>query len=182
MKNFWRQMKIARHTNILFREMWQHYKSAQQIYYSSCFTLTLPSETRWKKATSSANFSCLLRYCVSPGGSFLSYSMSDFHCSPSANITSGPQYLAWMVIPVIRLGYWDTLPSVNVMILFHWKWLLPVFCWRMYLISYAQGIVACQWLAWLSSMFKIYFYAAMVTCDRFLAQVESVLFVFDTSG
>ena len=89
MQNFWHQMKIAWHTYSLFREMWQHHKSAQQIYYSCCFTLTLPSETRWKKATRSANFSCLLRYCVTPGSSFLSYSMSDFHCSPSTNITSG---------------------------------------------------------------------------------------------
>ena len=52
---------------------------------------------------------------------------------------------------------------------------LSVFCRRMYyLIFYAQGIVACQWLAWLSSVFKISFYAVMVTCDLFIAQVESV--------
>ena len=38
---------------------------------------------------------------------------------------------------------------------FHWKLLfLRVFCWYMYLISYAQGILACQRLAWLSSIIK----------------------------
>ena len=77
------------HTYSLFREMWQHHKSAQQIFYSCCFILTLPSETKWKKTTSSASFSCLLRYCVTHWRSFLSYSMSDYHCYPSANITSG---------------------------------------------------------------------------------------------
>ena len=55
--------------------------------------------------------------------------------------------------------------------------ILHVFCWRMYLTSYAQHNVACQWLAWLFSMFKIWFYAAIVTCDPVIAQVESVLFV-----
>ena len=115
---------------------------------------TLPSETIWEKATSSANFSCLLRYCVTPGSSFLSYPMSDFHCFPSASITSGS--------PISDMGGNSSnsfrilsYSSLNVITLFHWKWFLRVFCWCVYLISYAQGIVACQWLAWLSSMFNI---------------------------
>ena len=60
--------------------MW-HHKSTQQIYHSYCYTLTLPSETRWKKLTNSATFSCSLRYSEL-------YSTSDFHYSPSANIIS----------------------------------------------------------------------------------------------
>ena len=153
LQNCWHQMKIAWHTYSLFREIWQHHKSAQHISFI-LFTLTLPSETRWKKATSSANLSCLLRYFITPVSSSLSYSMSDFHCSPSGNITSvspisGMDGNSSNSFRILRYS------SLVVIIHFHWKWFLREFCWRMYLISYTQGIVACQWLAWLSSMFKI---------------------------
>ena len=154
MQNFCHQIKIAWHTYSLFREMWQHHKSAQQMYYSCCFTLTLPSETRWKKAISSANFSCLLRYRVTPGSSFFWATQCQIFIVPHQPISHlGHQYLAWMVIPVIHLGYWNILPERDNT--FPLEIILRVFCWRMYLISYAQGIVACQWLAWLSFMFEI---------------------------
>ena len=144
----------SRGIHILYFEKCDNITNQHNIHYSCRFTLTLPSETRWKKVTSSANFSCLLRYRVTPGSSSLSYSMSGFHCSPSANITSGSPIsgMDGNSNNSFRLLRYS---SFVVMILFHWKWFLRVFCWRMYLISYAQGIVACQWLAWLSSMFKI---------------------------
>ena len=99
-------------------------------------------------------FSYLLRYCVTPGSSSLSYSMSDFHCSPSANITfgspiSGMDGNSTHSFRILRYS------SLVVIILFHWKWFCAYFCWRMYVIYHVQRIVAFQWLAWLSSMFKI---------------------------
>ena len=43
----------------------------------------MPSETRWKKVTNSANLWCSLRYCVTPASSFfLSCSMSDLLSPP----------------------------------------------------------------------------------------------------
>ena len=64
--------------------------------------------------------------------------MSDFHCSPSANITSGS-----------LISGMDGNPGNSFRIL-----------------RYSS----------------ILFYAAMVTCDLFITQVESVFFVFDTPG
>ena len=140
--------------------------------------IDIASETKRKKVTNSANFSCSLGYCVTPmstGSVFLSYSTSDFHRSPSANITSGS--------PISGMdGNSSNSPkllkysSLVVVILMHYIWLFWAYfvgAWY-YLIFYGQGIVACQWLAWLSSVFKISFYAAMVTCDLFIAQVVSV--------
>ena len=121
MQNFWHQMKIAWHTYSLFCEMRQHHKSAQQIYYS-CYILILPSETKCKKVTNSANISCSLGYCVTPMSSFLSYSTSDFHRSPSTNITSGS--------PIADMdGNSSNSPkllkysSLVVVIHMHYKWL-----------------------------------------------------------
>ena len=145
MQNFWHQMKIAWYTYSLFRDMWQYHKY---------MTLTLSSETRSKKVTNSVNLSCLLRYYVTHRSSFLSYSMSDFHCFPSANITSsstisGMDGNSSNSFGILRHS------SLFVIILFHSNWVLHVSCWCMCLTSYAQDSVACQWLVWLSSMFKI---------------------------
>ena len=172
MQNFWHQMKIAWHTHSVFCEMWQHHRSAQQIYCSHCYILKLTLETKWKKVSNSVNFSCSLRSCVTPVSSFLSYSISDFHRSPSANYDITINDMDGDSSNSLKILNYS---SLVVVILFHWKLLfLRVFCWRMYLISDAQGIVACQGLAWLSSMFKISSYAAMVTCDLFIARVDSV--------
>ena len=106
------------------------------------YILILPSETRWKKVTNSANFSWSLRYCVTRVSSFLSYSTSDFQRSPSVNITSGSPISdmdghSSNSLKILKYS------SLAVVILLHYKWLFwGVFCGRAYLISYAQGILA----------------------------------------
>ena len=155
MQNFWHQMNIAWHKYSLFWEMWQHLKTAQQIYYSYCYVLTMPSETIWKKVTNSAKFSCSPRYCVTPVSSFLGYSMSDFHCSPSANITSGSPISSMdgNSSNLFRILWYS---SVVVVILFPLETIVfALICRLMHLISYAQDIASCQRLAWLSSVFKM---------------------------
>ena len=129
-------------------EMWQHDKSAhtyiiQFVLHWHCF--------RKQDGRKQPVLRTFCAYWGTHGSSFLSNSMSDFHCSPSANITSG--------LPISGMdgnsgnSFRIKILFLNVIILFHWIWFLRVFCWRMYLISYEQGIVACQWLAWLSFMF-----------------------------
>ena len=110
MQYFLHQMEIAWHTYSLFWEMWQHHKSAKKIYCWYCYILTSPSETRWKKVTSPANFFCSLRYCVTPGSSFWATQRQIFIVphQPISHLVQ--KYLVGMVIPIIHLGYGDTLP------------------------------------------------------------------------
>ena len=176
MQNFWHQMKIAWHTYFLFREMWQHDKSAHRYIIHVVLHWHCLRKQDGRKQPVLLTFRA---YWGTPGSSFLSNSMPDFHCSPSANITSGLPISgmddnsgnSFRILRYYSANISSGLPIsgmdgnsgnsfrilrylfLNVIILFHWIWFLRVFCWRMYLISYAQGIVACQWLAWLSSMF-----------------------------
>ena len=140
MQNLWHQMKIAWHTYFLFREMWQHHKSAHRHIIHVVLHWHCLRKQDGRKQLVLLPFRA---YWGTPESSFLSNSMSDFHCFPSANITSGSPIFgmdgnsgnSFRILKILFL---------NVIMLFHWIWFLRVFCWRMYLISYAQGIVACQ--------------------------------------
>ena len=139
-------------------------------YHSYCFTLTLPSETRWKKITN---------YFRAHWG-IQSYSTSDFHCPPSANIISASLTLIADMDGTNSSNSFRILRYPSEVVV---KLSIGKDCFCANLLAYVcTGYCSMSVICMAIFYFLNLVLHTMVTCDLFIPQVESMLFVSDTSG